>query len=46
MTIKELKGFIYESYDRQIGFLKENSDYSMNHQEKKLLLLTIKLIEK
>ena len=47
MTIKELKDFMYEIFHRRIGFLKENSYYSMKHQKKKdLLLLATKLIEK
>ena len=47
MTIKELKDFIYESYYRWIGDLKENSYYSIKHSKKKdLLLLATKLIEK
>ena len=47
MIIKELKDLICESYYRRIGFLKENSYYSMKHQKKKdMLLLATKLIEK
>ena len=29
ITIKELKGFIFENYYRQFGILKENNYYSM-----------------
>ena len=29
MTIKELKGFFFKNYYRQIGFTKESSHYSM-----------------
>ena len=31
MTIKELIDLTYENYYRQIGFLNENSYYSMKH---------------
>ena len=45
ITIKELKDFTYESYYRRMGFLKENSYYSIKHQKKKVLLLATKIIE-
>ena len=34
MTVKELKSFNFENYHQQMGFVKENSDYSMKHQKK------------
>ena len=46
MTIKELKNFIYENYDRRIGFPVENSYCSMKQKKKDLLLLATKSIEK
>ena len=45
ITIKELKDFTYESYYRRMGFLKENSHYSIKRQKKKVLLLATKIIE-
>ena len=45
ITIKELKDFTYESYYRRMGFLKENSYYSIKYQKKKVLLLATKIIE-
>ena len=45
ITIKELKDFTYESYYRRMGFLKENSHYSIKLQKKKVLLLATKIIE-
>ena len=46
MPIKELKNFIYENYDRRIGFPVENSYCSMKQKKKDLLLLATKSIEK
>ena len=31
MTVKKLKGFIFEDYYQRMGFAKENTYYSMNH---------------
>ena len=45
ITIKELKDFTYETYYRRMGFLKENSHYSIKLQKKKVLLLATKIIE-
>ena len=48
MSVNEIKDFIFEAYLKQIGFSKENIDYSMKCLEKKqdLLVLANKLIEK
>ena len=35
MTVKELKGFIFENYYLRLGFAKENSYYSMKRRKKK-----------
>ena len=35
MTVKELKGFIFENYHLRLGFDKENSYYSMKRRKKK-----------
>ena len=46
MTIKELKDFIFENYNR-IELSNENSYYSIKHwKEKDLFLLASKLINK
>ena len=34
MTVKELKDFLFEIYDQEIKFAKENSYYSMKHLKK------------
>ena len=36
MTVKELKGFIFENYHLRLGFDKENSYYSMKRRKKKI----------
>ena len=47
ITVKEIKGFIYENYYRWIGFLKENSYYLIKvKKEEDSLLLATKFIEK
>ena len=47
MTVNKLSDFIFENYDKQIGFVKERSYYSMKCLKKKdLLLLATKLIER
>ena len=47
ITGNELRDFIFQNYYKQIGFAKENSYYSMNHQKKKdLQLFANKLTEK
>ena len=46
MTGKELKGFIFEDYYQRMGFGKENTYYSMEHQKKDLQLDATKLTEK
>ena len=47
MPVNATKDFIFENYYKRIGFSKENSYYSMKHQEKKdLQRFAIKLIEK
>ena len=45
MTVKKLKGFIFEDYYQRMGFAKENTYYSMNHQKKDLQLDATKLTE-
>ena len=39
MTIKELGDPIFEKYYRQIGFIQENSYYSMKHQKKEFIII-------
>ena len=39
MTVIELKEFIFGNYYKRIRFSKENSYYSLKHQEKKDLTL-------
>ena len=47
MPVNKLRGFIFENYNKRIGFLKEKIYYSMKRLKKKgLLLLATKLIEK
>ena len=44
-TVKKLKDFIFENYDQQIRFGKENHYYSIKHHKKKnVLLLATKLM--
>ena len=35
ISINEIPDFIFENYDKQTRFPKENSYYSMKHQEKR-----------
>ena len=35
MTLNELRDSIYKNYYKQVGFNKENSYYSMKHQQRK-----------
>ena len=35
-TIKKLRDFMHENYYRRIGFPKENSYYSVKHQDKNI----------
>ena len=45
MSVNELRDFIFESYCKQTGFVKEKSYYSMKHLRKKdLLLIATKLL--
>ena len=37
-SVNEIKNFIFENYYKQIGFSKENSNYSMKRLKKDLLL--------
>ena len=46
MRVKELTEFTFENYYTRIGFIKENSYYSMKHSKNDLLLLPTKLIKK
>ena len=46
MRVKELAEFTFENYYTRIGFIKENSYYSMKHSKNDLLLLPTKLIKK
>ena len=47
MTINELRDFICDNYYKGIGFAKENSYYSMKHQNKKdIQLFATKLRER
>ena len=47
MTVNKLIDFVFENYYKQIGFVKERSNYSMERLKRKiLLLLATKLIEK
>ena len=47
MTLNKFRYFIYENYQKQIGFLKETSYNSVKQTKKNnLLLLATKLIEK
>ena len=47
MTLNKFRYFIYEKYQKQIGFLKETSYNSVKQTKKNnLLLLATKLIEK
>ena len=46
MRVKELTEFTFENYFTRIGFIKENSYYSMKHSKNDLLLLPTKLIKK
>ena len=39
MTIKELRGFIYENYNSQIRFIKENSCYLIKYEEKEITFI-------
>lgn len=47
MTLNKFRYFIYENYQKQIGFLKETSYNSVKQTKKNnLLLLATELIEK
>ena len=46
MTVKELKGLIFEDYYQRMGFAKDSTCYSMKHQKKDLQLDATKLTEK
>ena len=47
MTVNELREFIFENYYKQIGFVKEESYYSIKRlKNKDLLLFATKLIKK
>ena len=46
MLVNEIRDFIFQKYDKGIGFSKENSYYLMAHQKKDLQLFAIKLTEK
>ena len=35
MALNELRDSIYKNYYKQVGFNKENSYYSMKHQQRK-----------
>ena len=36
ISVNEVRDFIFKNYYKRIGFSKENSYYSMKHQEKKI----------
>ena len=38
MSVNELRDFIFENYDKRIGFVKERIYYSMKRLKKKDLL--------
>ena len=47
ISVREIRGFIFENYYKKVGFSKENSYYSMKClQRKYLFLLANKLTEK
>ena len=46
MAVNELRYFIFENYNKRIGFAKEISYYWMKHQKKDLQLLATKLTER
>ena len=46
MTVNELRGFIFENYNKRIGFARENSYYSMHQKKQDLQLFATKLTEK
>ena len=48
MPVNEPRDFIFENYCKRIGFVKEESDYSVKRLKKKtfLLLLATKSIER
>ena len=44
MTVKELK--IFETYHQPMGFVNENSYYSMKYQKKRAKIVCNKIIRK
>ena len=46
MTVNKLSDFIFENYDKQIGFVKEKLLFNEMFEKKDLLLLATKLIER
>ena len=38
MSVNEIKDFVYENYNKQIGFSKGNSCYSMKRFKKRFIV--------
>ena len=39
MTVNEIRDFIFENYNKRIGFSKVNSYYLMKHQKKRSMIV-------
>ena len=38
MSVKEIRDFIFENYDKRIGFVKGRIYYSMKHLKKRFIV--------